>query len=291
MNVYDVSSIAGIIALTTILVSAVKGALKDVPWVNKVPVFLYTLIIAVVMTLLAHWSGYLGGSIGVLVSQAVIGAIGAGGAYNVITGSAMQSVEHAAKDPTTIGDQSIITPPVVTQKDSLPPPRVGMPLLFLGFSSLLLTGCGSITSTQSCYKAAETYRITLETVQELRVEGVIPEDAIKASKPYRVAAKAALVAWRQAAETNNTTGAKTNLQKFLDATKFIQQMLEAYTSLPVNKMQVDHGNSSGAHTDQQPRPSGRDSASGESPSDQGRTRQVLYGNRHSRQQSGQAIAA
>jgi len=66
------SSIAGIVALTIILVEVVKRSLGNVVWLSQVPTWLYAVLISAGLTAITHiWLGTLQGTDLDLFSQAV----------------------------------------------------------------------------------------------------------------------------------------------------------------------------------------------------------------------------
>ena len=66
------SSIAGIVALTIILVEVVKRSLGNVAWLSQVPTWLYAVLISAGLTAIAHiWLKTLPGTDIDLYSQAV----------------------------------------------------------------------------------------------------------------------------------------------------------------------------------------------------------------------------
>ena len=72
MNFNWYSSIAGIVALTIILVEVVKRSLGNVVWLSQVPTWLYAVLISAGLTAITHiWLGTLQGTDLDLFSQAV----------------------------------------------------------------------------------------------------------------------------------------------------------------------------------------------------------------------------
>jgi hypothetical protein len=66
------SSIAGIVALTIILVEIVKRSLGSVPWLSRVPTWLYAVVVSAGLTAITHiWFGTLQGNDLELFSQAI----------------------------------------------------------------------------------------------------------------------------------------------------------------------------------------------------------------------------
>jgi hypothetical protein len=66
------SSIAGIVALTIILVEIAKRSLGGVPWLSHVPTWLYAVLISAGLTAITHvWLGTLHGTDLDLFSQAI----------------------------------------------------------------------------------------------------------------------------------------------------------------------------------------------------------------------------
>ena len=66
------SSIAGIVALTIILVEVVKRSLGNVAWLSQVPTWLYAVLISAGLTAVTHiWLGTLQGTDIDLFSQAI----------------------------------------------------------------------------------------------------------------------------------------------------------------------------------------------------------------------------
>jgi hypothetical protein len=66
------SSIAGIVALTIVLVEVVKRSLGSVAWLSQVPTWIYAVLISAGLTAVTHvWFGTLQGDDLALFSQAI----------------------------------------------------------------------------------------------------------------------------------------------------------------------------------------------------------------------------
>ncbi len=77
----DLTTIAGIVALTITIVHGLKGWLASVPLLEKLPVAAYVVLVSIVLTLLSRDVFHLiGGDRGELLMQAIIQALAASGA-------------------------------------------------------------------------------------------------------------------------------------------------------------------------------------------------------------------
>lgn len=104
----------------------------------------------------------------------------------------------------------------------------GVAMVILPLLMLFGLGCAN-SSLQRCYQAKQVYASLTETAADLRDAGVIPQAQIVATKPYRVAARAALDGWEAAAKGGDVGVANTYEAKFKEASAFVQRLIDAYT--------------------------------------------------------------
>lgn len=77
----DLKTIAGIVAVTIVIIQGLKGWLADVPWLRKVPVSAYVVLVSAALTWFSHSVlHWIGGDLGELLTQAVVQALVASGA-------------------------------------------------------------------------------------------------------------------------------------------------------------------------------------------------------------------
>ena len=66
------SSIAGVVALTIILVEVIKRSLGNIPWLSRIPTWAYAVVVSAALTATTHiWFGTLQGNDLELFSQAI----------------------------------------------------------------------------------------------------------------------------------------------------------------------------------------------------------------------------
>lgn len=83
-DMVDLTSMAAVIALTTLIVQGIKQAVAEVTALRHVPIYVYSVIVAMLLTFLAtKVFGTLNGHLGPLLFQAVIYGLGAGGFFTL----------------------------------------------------------------------------------------------------------------------------------------------------------------------------------------------------------------
>jgi hypothetical protein len=246
---YDLGTVTGVIALTTFVVSMLKGALKNAPIVRRLPMIVISLIVSILVCLLARSAGYLHGPWTTLVAQTLLAALGSGGLYNVWTGSAIQSLENAAKIDTTLGvnalslddTKSFIQQEMQTARERRQQSGDYMRLVWLVCLIPFMGGCGGNAELRA-YQAKVGYANTLETLRDLRDWGIISQAQVDATKPARVAARLALDSWEQAARAKQDTS--TWEQKFISARDVVQRLIDSQSpaaTRPTTRKRGRHG--------------------------------------------------
>jgi hypothetical protein len=241
-------------------VSQIKLWLGTSKLLRAVPLIVVAVLVAMGLSVLAHLAGYLPGSVGQLLAQTVLAALGSGGLYNVINGSSLQRLDITAVAPTTRGNNAAL----VTEIPSLDADKVAVsyededhhgmtPLapLALLVASMLLAGCGANmpkSSSQRLYDAKQAYLTSLEFFTFLRDQHVVTQRWMNEQKPMFDAAQSALKVWELSLKANDPESAKTAEQKFLDAANVLRILREQYqygpSTQPVKKVSEydDRGN-------------------------------------------------
>jgi hypothetical protein len=206
----ELGTIAGVIALTTFVVSQLKYWVSNTPYIRSVPLIFVSILVAVALTFLASWAGYLPGTTGQLVTQAVLAALGSGGLYGVWTGSATQTLKQTTEDKHV--------------EDWLDPYQ----LFSILIAMFMIIGCTTQTGTSAtrCYEAKVTYANMLETIQLLRDTGKVSQKTVNSLEPAHIIAKTALDEWERSSRSGNQPAAESAEQRFIRARDFIQSWID-----------------------------------------------------------------
>jgi hypothetical protein len=247
MDSSNLWTVATVITLTCVVVSQIKLWLGTSKFLRAVPLIVVAVLVAMGLSVLAHLAGYLPGSVGQLLAQTVLAALGSGGLYNVINGSSLQRLDITAVAPTTRGNNAAL----VTEIPSLDADKVAVsyededhhgmtplaPLVLL-VASMLLAGCGnkgnpvvvladpSATQTSKLYAAKQVYLSSLEFFIFLRDQNVVTQKWINEQKHIFDDVQLAYKVWEQAVQ--NGGDVKTAEEKFKAAAAVLQKLREQY---------------------------------------------------------------
>jgi hypothetical protein len=243
MDSSNVWTIASVISLTCLVVSQIKMWLGNVPILRAVPLIVVAIGVACGLTGLAVGAGYLSGSLPQLMAQTVLAALGSGGLYNVLSGSALQRLDITKTAPITTGTNAVRLDEVNQYVDAtggelhdrvavmhLPPddgsrvlshsgpehtPQWPAALLFVLFSlTFVVSGCNLLmnkpidaTSPQGrLFQAKQDYLSVLEFFTFLRDQHVVTQRWMNEQQPMFDAAQSALKIWSSVAPGRQRPG-------------------------------------------------------------------------------------
>lgn len=172
----NLTSISGILALTTIIVKAMQKYLGAVVWFQKVPVAAYAVLTAVALALGANYFGYLQGTPKDLIWQAIVGALGASGLYTWVTGKGLKPLSDVGDGP----------PNDVDPNGGKGGSTMLVVLLLLGIS-VTASGCAWLqqaTPQRRYYDALLIRATVLDSLIQYRKAGVIDDAAYKEVDRY-----------------------------------------------------------------------------------------------------------
>jgi outer membrane murein-binding lipoprotein Lpp len=90
---------------------------------------------------------------------------------------------------------------------------------------LALAACAGLGQRDALLVAVDTYTAAVETLSDLQAAGVADVEDVARIEPYRVAARAALDAWREAVESGGDT--ETTSRVAQDAVSILRDVLVA----------------------------------------------------------------
>lgn len=217
-EVTDFTTVGGIIVLTSGLVQLSKAWFKATPYLRAVPIIVWAIVIAIALCLLARAAGYMSGSVGRLIAQTVLAALSSSGLYSVVTRSATQSLgqgdDTGPSNPNPLPPVDTVKPPT----DNTYTNAVKLVLLFLSMLAVLVAagGCQQ-TPKQVYYNTKLAYVETLETLADLRDQGLVSERVNDQLRPARASASLALGLWKQALDAGDTATADAQQRAFQTA--------------------------------------------------------------------------
>ncbi len=197
---YEPATIAGVIALTALIVSQLKMVIGSTPYLKRVPVIFVAIATAMGLCVLARYAGYLDGPLGKLMAHAAIAALGSSGLYNIYSGSSTQTMSEASYNPSVPGDQA----PSGFKEKSLK-------LILAGIMLATLPGCGLVTSYQNSTPlgkvalAKTDFTKLLNVLADLRDQGFITQAQLDKVKPEVLSAQLALQEWEAVANRGQDT--------------------------------------------------------------------------------------
>jgi hypothetical protein len=253
MDSNSVWTISAVISLTCLVVSQIKIWLGNLPVVRAIPLIVVAVAVAMGVTILAHLAGYLPGTTGQLLSQTVLAALGSGGLYNVLTGSALQRMDITKTAPTTKGTNSMLvseSPDMdadTVEVDHTPVWPAVILLFWIG--TIFMSGCAFLnqqaTQNQKLYNAKQTYLSALEFFTFLRDENVVTQKWVNEQKHIFDDVQLAYKIWEIAVQTGGDV--QTAEQRFNEAADVLSKLRAQYeqaTTKPVAKVNEydDRGN-------------------------------------------------
>lgn len=194
LDASSLTSIAAVMSATAIIVSTlIKPYISTVAALKRVPLIVYSIVIALALTLFANevLHTLAGSGIWSLLFQSFISVLGAGGLYHLP--GALQSVEDTASDSSGPSGGTPPSPPAASMRLAA--------MLAIGISALFVGGCGVLGQPQAATTPAQNL-VVVEQAYSLALVGInfgiqsgaiSPAEASQAT-PYLNAIEAALTA-------------------------------------------------------------------------------------------------
>lgn len=138
LETLSLTSVSSIIGATLVFVEVLKRVFGNVPIFKKIPVWIYAVITAIILTFVANKLGYLPGDVKALLWQAAVNAMASSGFYTWLRNK--EGPETASTLPTSDS---------ATTK-----------IIIFGLLSLILTGCASdkVILREAMYSGTQTMR-------------------------------------------------------------------------------------------------------------------------------------
>ncbi len=95
----DLTSIAGIIILTTTIVQGLKTWCSSTPVLNRLPMIFIAVLVACGVAYLSFLAGFQSGSVSALIAKAALAAFGSNGLYSMMSGSSLQPLSKVGDNP------------------------------------------------------------------------------------------------------------------------------------------------------------------------------------------------
>lgn len=202
----DLTSIAGIIILTTTIVQGLKTWCSSTPVLNRLPMIFIAVLVACGVAYLSFLAGFQSGSVSALIAKAALAAFGSNGLYSMMSGSSLQPLSKVGDNP----------------EKPKPPCNYGIIIALLLTTTVL--GCGPDPMLKY-YKAKSVYVDLIEPMgrEPLRSK-ITDKQRDTVLKPAFTAADQAFVTWKAA--VNMKLDTLPSEQKVAAIIGLLQQFLE-----------------------------------------------------------------